>query len=61
SILKAQVYGVQQNNPDKLPTGFAANILSDNPSEELFLSQVQPLFNGHFAGHTNTIKLKSSI
>ena len=53
SILKAQVYGVQQNNPDKLPAGFAANILADTPSEELFLSQVQPLFNSDFAGHTN--------
>jgi len=53
SILKAQVYGVQQNNPANLPAGFAANILSDNPSEALFLSQVQPIFNGDFAGHTD--------
>jgi len=53
NILKAQVYGVQQNHPDKLPAGFAANILSGNPSEELFLSQVKPLFNSDFAGHTN--------
>lgn len=53
SILKAQVYGVKQNNPTNLPEGFSDNILSDNPSEELFLSQVQPVFNGDFAGHTN--------
>jgi len=53
SILKAQVYGVEQNSPDKLPAGFAANILSSSPSEEIFLSQVEPLFNGDFAGHTN--------
>jgi len=53
SILKAQVYGVQQNNPDNLPTEFANNILSSSPNEELFLSQVQPIFNGDFAGHTN--------
>lgn len=52
-ILKAQVYGVHKNNPSGLPTGFADNILSDTPNESLFLSQVKPIFNGDFAGHTN--------
>jgi len=51
--LKAQAYAVNKNNPSKLPSGFANNILAANPTESVFLSHVQPIFNGDFAGHTN--------
>ena len=53
AILKAQVYGVHKNNPSKLPASFADDILSSTPSESMFLSQVKPIFNSDFAGHTN--------
>jgi hypothetical protein len=52
-LLKAQVYVQQQRAPQKMPAGFAENILSDNPSEELFLSQVRPIFGLDFPGHAN--------
>ena len=56
ALLRAQAY-VMQQNPSQIdvpvPDGFIENILSDSPSEELFVSQVRPAFNGDFATHTN--------
>ncbi len=50
-VIKAQVYATISVDPKLYPDGFADNILSDSPSEELFLSQVKPVFNGDDAGH----------
>ena len=41
-LLKAQVYLATLDGVD-LPEGFADNLLSDHPSETVFLSQVQPV------------------
>ena len=57
AILKAQAYVRKYtSNPDpsNQPTAaFLDNILSQNPSESVFLSQVKPSFLTDFAGHTN--------
>lgn len=53
ALLKAQVYAQNQRAPQKMPAGFADNILSANPNEALFLSQVQPVFGLDFPGHAN--------
>lgn len=53
ALLKAQVYVVHNTTPENYPAGFAANILADSPNEATFLSQVKPIFEGDFAGHTN--------
>lgn len=52
ALLKAQVYVVNTIEPTRYPDGFAANILSETPNESVFLSQVKPIFEGDFAGHT---------
>ena len=36
-----------------MPSGFADNILSTTPSEELFLTQTRPVFGLDFPGHAN--------
>ncbi len=53
ALLKAQVYVQQQRAPQKMPAGFAANILSSNPDETVFLSQARPVFGLDFPGHAN--------
>ncbi|MCB9493166.1 MAG: right-handed parallel beta-helix repeat-containing protein [Epsilonproteobacteria bacterium] len=53
AILKAQVYAVNAADPDGLPAGFAANILSATPSEALFKTHVTPVFGEDLAGHFN--------
>ncbi len=52
-LLKAQVYVQQKRAPEKMPAGFADNILSNNPREDLFISQVRPVFGLDFPGHAN--------
>lgn len=52
-LLKAQVYAQQQRAPEKLPIGFADNILSVTPREDIFLSQARPVFGLDFPGHAN--------
>lgn len=53
ALLKAQVYAQQQRAPQKMPEGFAANILSNSPDEALFLSHTRPVFGLDFPGHAN--------
>ena len=53
ALLKAQVYAQQQRAPQKMPAGFAENILSAAPQESLFLAAVQPIFGLDFPGHAN--------
>jgi len=53
ALLQAQVYAQNQRAPQKMPAGFADNILSASPSEAVFLSQVQPVFGLDFPGHAN--------
>lgn len=55
ALLKAQAYVMKKNPtlvPVAVPAGFVDNILSNNPSEALFLTQVTPGFSGDFATHT---------
>ncbi len=42
---KAQTYATFKSAPSRLPSGFAENILSNIPSEEIFLSHVYPKFS----------------
>jgi hypothetical protein len=53
ALLKAQVYVQNVRAPQKMPAGFADNILSDTPSEALFLLQARPVFGLDFPGHAN--------
>ncbi len=53
ALLKAQVYVQQQRAPEKMPAGFAANILSNTPNETTFLSHARPVFGLDFPGHAN--------
>lgn len=51
ALFKAQIYILNRQNPKALPEGCAQNILSAQPSEELFLQQLRPVFNRDFAFH----------
>lgn len=53
ALLKAQVYAQKQRAPEKMPAGFADNILSAQPREEIFLSHARPVFGLDFPGHAN--------
>lgn len=53
ALLKAQVYAQQQRAPEKMPAGFAENILSKSPREDIFLSHARPVFGLDFPGHAN--------
>jgi len=49
-LLRAQAFITDILNPFTLPSGFAENILSLNPDEELFIGQVTPAFGRDLLG-----------